>query len=202
MANNPGIFQAGGVINNSAGNSQPANPITQIVDANGNLLLLTTYGTEGTTAPLAVANATPGTTCFGQGATTIWTVVDPNGLGIRILEIPSQTGVTWQFNIVGQKPPVQFQKLGQTLFPLPDKYEPFFRAGFIAQCYRYSTQPKTRAKFKDEWQLWLKSLDSLRETQDRELEEYAFVPERSIMGRGTSRNNFRGPAWPFNYPVN
>jgi len=201
MVSNPGVFQAGGVINNSAAQSQPANPITQIVDANGNLLLLTTYGIEGTTAPLAAVNATPGTTCFGQGASTIWTVVDPNGLGIRILEIPSQTGVTWQFNIVGQKPPVQFVKLGQTLFPLPDKYEPFFRAGFIAQCYRYSTLPKTRAKFQDEWRMWLKSLDSLRETQDRELEEYSFVPERTVMGASRSRNLWRGAAWPFNGPA-
>lgn len=182
-------------------NSQPANPITQIVDANGNLLVLTTYGHEGSTAPVAPANSLPGVTASGTGATTVWTVVDPNGLGIRILQVPSQTGVVWQFNLSGQKTPTVFTNLQQKLDPLPDKYEPFFRAGFIAQCYRYSPQEKIRAKFHDEWQMWLKSLQGLREVQDRELEEYSFTLDRSVMGRGTSSGSrFYGPAWPFNNP--
>lgn len=200
MVSNPGVYQAGGIINNTAAASQPANPITQIVDANGNFLLLTTYGTEGTTAPLAAINANPGGVVSGTGATTQWTVLDPNGYGIRILQVPSQTGVVWQFNIVAQMTPVIFTSLQQKLTPLPDKYEPFFRAGFIAQCYRYSPEAKVRAKFEAEWSMWLRSLQSLRETQDRELEEYQFVPERSVMGTGVGRNNFQGAAWPFNYP--
>lgn len=200
MASNPGIYQAGGILNNSAAGSQPFNPISQIIDSNGNFLVLTTYGVEGTTAPLASSNAVPGTKVSGTGATTVWTVVDPNGLGIRILQVPSQTGVVWQFNITAQKPPVIFSSLQQKLTPLPDKYEPFFRAGFIAQCYRYSPEAKVRAKFETEWKLWLTSLQSLREVQDRELEEYSFVPERGVMSRGTTRTDFQGPAWPFNYP--
>jgi hypothetical protein len=195
---NPGVYQAGGTIGPAI--SQPANPITQIIDANGNFLVLTTYGTEGTTAPLAGANAVPGTVIFGTGATTRWTVIDPNGLGIRILNVPSQTGVVWQHNIVAQKIPVRFTSLQQTLNPLPDKYEPFFRAGMIAQCYRYSPETKIRAKFKDEWEMWLRSLTNLRETQDRELEENKFVPNRTIMGAARSGSNFQGAGWPFGYP--
>jgi hypothetical protein len=200
MPVNPGVYQAGGIINNSAAASQPKNPITQIIDANGNFLVLTTYGTEGTTPPVLAKDALPGTKVSGTGATTVWTVLDPNGLGIRILDVPSQTGVVWQFNIVGQKPPVIFQSLNQKLTPLPDKYEPFFRAGFIAQAYRYSPEAKIRAKFETEWKFWLASLQGLREVQDRELEEYQFVPDRSVMGGGTSRSKFVGPANPFNYP--
>lgn len=198
LGNNP---VAGSVYTNPLGPiSQPNNPITQIIDANGNLLVLTTYGTEGSAAPLAAPGATPGTTVSGVGATTVWTVVDPNGMGIRILSVPSQTGVVWQFNLTGQKIPPIFTSLSQTLAPLPDKYEPFFRAGFIAQCYRYSPQAKISGKFKDEWALWLKSLQDLRETQDRELEEYGFVPDRSIMGGGVARSQYQGAAWPYNYP--
>ena len=198
LGNNP---VAGSVYTSPLGPfSQPANPITQIIDANGNLLVLTTYGTEGSAAPLAPANSLPGDTVSGVGATTVWTVVDPTGLGIRILSVPSQTGVVWQFNLTGQEIPPVFTSLGQTLAPLPDKYEPFFRAGFIAQCYRYSPQAKISAKFQAEWTLWLKSLQSLREVQDRELEEYGFVPDRSVMGRGTTRSRFAGASWPFNYP--
>jgi len=198
LGNNP---VAGSVYTNPlTAVNQPANPINQIVDANGNLLVLTGYGTEGSTAPLASVGALPGTTVSGTGASTVWTVVDPIGLGIRILNVPSQTGVTWQFNLFGQMPPVRFTSLDQSLAPLPDKYEPFFRAGFIAQCYRYSPEAKIRAKFKEEWPLWLKSLTDMRVAQDRELEEYSFIPDRGVMGSGRRRSTFQGAAWPYNYP--
>jgi hypothetical protein len=198
LGNNP---QSGSVYTNPIGNySQPNNPIAQIIDANGNLLVLTTYGTEGTTAPLAAPAAPAGTTAAGSGATTVWTVVDPVGLGIRIVDVPSQTGFQWQMNVTGQMPPVVFTTIGQSLEPLPDKYEPYFRAGVIAQLYRYSSLKATRDKFKDEWQLWLKSLNELKSLQDRELEEYRFVPDRSIMGSGQRRNTYQGGAWPFSYP--
>ena len=200
MPLNPGTYQAGGIINNSASKSQPANPITQIVDANGNLLLLTTYGVEGTAAPLAAINAPPGTQVSGTGATTVWTVVDPVGLGVRLLEVPSQTGVVWQFNVIGQMPPVVFTSLNQTLFPMPDKYEPFFRAGFIAQSYRYSPEAKIHAKFDKEWPLWQKSLTNMRVAQDRELEEYSFEPQRTIMGGQRTSVRWQGAGWPYPYP--
>lgn len=197
LGNNP---VAGSVYTNPLGaSSMPANPVTQIRDANGNLLLLTTYGTEGSTAPLAAVDAAAGTVVFGTGATTRWTVVDPDGSGYRILPPPSQTGVVWQFNLVAQKKPVRFIGLNQTLDPLPDIYESNFRQGFIAQCYRYSPETKIRAKFAQEWQIWKQSLISLRAEQDREQEENGFTLERGIMGR--NRSGWAGPRWPFNGPV-
>jgi hypothetical protein len=200
MSTNPQTYESGGSISGT-GNDMPANPINQIIDANGNLLLITTYGTEGTTAPLASVGAVPGTQVSGTSASTIWTVVDPVGMGIRILNVPSQTGVVWQFNIDAQFTPPKFTNLDQILAPLPDKYEPFFRAGFIAQCYKYSVEAKVASKFDRMWALWKQSLVQMRETQDRELEEWSFIPERTVMGQGRSRNTFRGAAWPFPYPV-
>lgn len=180
--------------------SQPANPITQIQDQNGNLLLLTTYGTEGSAAPFASANSPAGTTCSGVGATTVWTVVDPMGAGIRIYPVISQTGPVWQFQLVGQATPVRFSSLSQTLAPLPDIFEPNFRQGFIAQCYRYSPEAKTRAKFDKEWALWMASMRELLMKQDRELEENEFVADRSIMGGGQNRaRQWRGASYPFYY---
>lgn len=195
---NPGAYQGSGVVGQAI--SQPSNPITQIIDANGNFLLLTTYGTEGTTAPVAPVDAKPGTTCSGAGATTIWTVLDPQGMGIRILQVPSQTGVVWQFRLVGQKIPPRYTTLGQTLAPFPDKYESFFREGLIAQLFKYSPFEKVKAQFDTTWNMWKMKLNDLRETEDRELEEYMFVPARGIMSRGTTPNRFEGAAWPFNYP--
>jgi hypothetical protein len=199
LGNNP---VAGSVYTNpTTAAAMPSNPITQIEDANGNLLLLTQYGTEGTTAPLAAVGALPGTTVAGAGASTIWTVVDPAGVGYRILPVPSQTGNVWQFNLVGQMPPVQFTSLSQTLAPLPDRYEPVFRMGCVAQAYRYSPEAKVRAKFADEWKMWLAGLNDLRAREDRELEENSFSPERSIMGRqGRGISRWPGSGYPFNLP--
>jgi len=181
-------------------NSQTSNPITQIIDANGNLLLLTTYGTEGSAAPLAPRNAVPGTTVSGLGATTVWTVLDPNGWGFRFTPVPSQTGTEWQFNLVAQMRPIRFVSLSQTLGPLPDEFEPFFRDGFIAQCYRRSPEKAAYAKFNTEWNLWKMALNEMRVKEDRELEENKFIPSRTVFGAARSRNNFQGAAWPYNYP--
>lgn len=197
LGNNP---VAGSVYTSPLGTAtKPGNPINQIQDANGNLLLLTKYGTEGSAAPLAAVNATPGVVVSGTGATTVWTVVDPAGFGFRILPVPAQRETIYQFNLVGQKIPMRFTSLGQTLDPLPDQFEPNFRAGFIARCYRYSPEAKIRAKFKEEWQLWLVSLNELRAKQDREQEENTFTPARGIYGGGTGRPKF-GPQNPFNSP--
>lgn len=196
--NNP---VAGSVYTSPTGaHSQTKNPITQIQDANGNLLLLTTYGIEGSAAPVAPVRATPGTTVSGTGATTVWTVLDPNGWGFRFSPVPSQTGTEWQLNLTAQMKPVRFVDLNQTLAPLPDELEPHFRDGFIAQLYRRSPEKSVFAKFQSEWALWLKSLQDLRVKEDRELEENKFVPQRTVFGAARSRNNFQGGAWPFNYP--
>jgi hypothetical protein len=198
LGNNP---VANSVYTQPTGNhSQPSNPISQIIDANGNLLLLTTYGTEGSAAPLAARNAVPGTTVSGTGATTVWTVLDPNGWGFRFMPVPSQTGSQWQFNLTAQMKPVRFVNLSQTLAPLPDEMETHFREGFIAQCYKRSPEKAVYAKFKDMYQLWKESLNNLRAKEDRELEENKFIPSRTVFGAARSRNNYQGGAWPYNYP--
>jgi hypothetical protein len=192
---------AGSVYTAPTGNhSQVLNPITQIIDANGNFLLLTTYGTEGSTAPLAAVNAVPGTTVSGTGATTVWTVLDPNGWGFRFIPVPSQTGTEWQFNLTAQMKPVRFVSLSQTLSPLPDEMEPHFREGFIAQLYRRSPEKAVYSKFADAWKIWEQSLREMRVKEDRELEENKFIPTRTVFGAARSRNNFQGAAWPYNYP--
>jgi hypothetical protein len=200
---NPGIYEAGGIIGNigGAGSSMPNNPMTQIKDSNGNLLLLTEYGTEGATAPTAPPNTAPGTLVQRIDATTVWTVLDPFGQGFRILPVPVQTGLLWQFNLVGQMKPVRFTSTNQTLAPFPDEFETHFQMGLIAQLYRFSPQAKIYNKFPEAWRLWLKSLDELRSKEDREMEENMFVPDRGIMGGTPGRNRFLGPQWPFNYPT-
>jgi hypothetical protein len=196
--NNPG---PGTVYTNPVlASTMNAQPITQIQDTNGNLQVVTTYGTCGSIQPNWPAAGSPSGVRTTDG-TTVWTVVDPQGIGIRILPVPSQTGVVFQFNLIGQMPAIEFTSLQQTFTPFPDKYQSYIRQGIIAQCYRYSSDPKVQAKFEKNYQLWLKSLNDLRVVEDRELEEYRFVPEQTVFSSGSAgRTSFIGSAWPFNYP--
>jgi hypothetical protein len=198
---NPGTYESGGVIGNTATSSMPNNPVLQIRDANGNYLVLTGFGQEGTAAPLAPINAAYGTQVSGVGASTVWTVVDPFGQGLRLLPVPAQSGSVWQFNIVGQMKPVRFTNVNQTLAPLWDEFEPHFQMGLIAQLYRFSPQKAVYSKFEPAWQHWLKSLQEFRSKEDREMEENTFVPDRGILGGAPGRNRFLGPQWPYNYPT-
>lgn len=178
--------------------SQPSNPITQIRDVNGNLLVLTTYGTEGTAAPLAAVNAAPGTTCSGTGATTQWTVVDPKGQGFRIAPPPSQTGTVWQFNLIGQNRPPVITSFAQLLNPIPDEYYTYFQEGCVAEAYRHAPEGKVRARFQTEYELWQQALYDARLASDREREEYGFVPDRPLIA--PTGYSVPSPAMPYPGP--
>jgi hypothetical protein len=195
LGNNP---QAHQIITNPLGlPSQPANPITQIQDVNGNLLVLTTYGTTGSSAPAAPANSLAGVTV--TDGSVVWTVVSPTGQGIRINPLPSQTQTCWQVNLIGQARPPVFTSLGQTLSPITDDLSHMFTDGFRAYSYRYSPEAKVRAMFAGEFQYWSNSINVARKSQTREKEEFGFYPSNSIMGGGSSVDP--GPAWPFGAPA-
>jgi hypothetical protein len=189
-------------------NSQPSNPITQIQDANGNYLVVTTYGTTGSSAPSAPANSDPGVTV--TDGSVVWTVLDPTSYGIRVKPIPSETGAVWQFNLVAQMKSVRFSPnislRSQLLSPLPDDLEPIFRQGFYAQCLSYSPEAKIRARFDPAWNKWTSTVQSLslqaaKQRNDRERDEDRFIPEASVMGAGSPRVGWIGSAWPYGYPI-
>lgn len=206
--NNP---QPGQVIANplGSGTSMPSSPVLQIIDANGNYLVLTGYGTLGSTAPVAPASSAAGVQATpGTGDTTVWTVVDPYGQGVRIAPAPSQTGTVWQINLLGQAKPAQFSALtslkAQTLFPLTDDFYQRFLDGATAECYRYNPVPKIRANWTKAREDWIESLKSMRRQSDREKEFYRITPRTSIIaaGGGRSSNSSRyGPFWPWGGPI-
>lgn len=181
----------------SAGGAQPSNPITQIKDANGNFLVLTGYGHEGTTAPVAPANSVAGTNATpGSGATTVWTVVDPLGQGIRIYPVPVQSGVVWQFNLTAQaKPPALITSLNTLISPIPDDFSHIFRQGFISTAYRYSPEEKVRARYVEERRIWTESLNNAKMQADREPESYSFVPTQGVVA--PVGGGYYTPATPF-----
>jgi hypothetical protein len=164
----------------AGGQQMPFNPITQIQDANGNLLRLTTYGTTGSTAPLLGTNAPAGTTV--TDGSCVWTVVSPTAQGFRIWPTPSQSGVVWQFNLRAQaKPPTILTTLDTLLTPLPDEYFHNFRETCIAMAYRYSAEEKIRAMHDDAIRVITDKIMNARMQGDREPETHSFIPSAGIV---------------------
>ena len=164
--------------------SLPANPVTQVKDSFGNLWIISVYGTCGSVNPF-LTNLNPvypdinnpstvATTVVDGGVT--WMAVNPKGQGFRINPMPSQTGPVWQVCPIGQAKIAKFTSLGQFLEPIPDDYFTYFQNGFFAQCYRRSPDPKVRMKFKDEWAIFMKSLDEAVQQGSREQDDWGFVP--------------------------
>lgn len=194
--NNTGLTNPGpGVAySNPLGNpTTPNNPCTQIIDPNGNYQALTTYGICGLTAPAwPAAKSTAGTNT--SDGTCVWTIVDPTGQGFRLQMIPAAAGVVWQIMIRAQYKPPRFTALGQTLDPIPDDFERYFKQGFRALCYQRSPEEKVRAKFAPEYALWQKGISEAEGQADREEESYGAFPASEIMDSGYTRP---GPAWPY-----
>lgn len=185
--------------------TQPANPITQITDPNGNFWVVTTFGTCGAVQPVwpttivypTLTNPTAAATTVADGS-VVWTAINPNGQGFRLSPIPPKQGQVWTINPIAQSRINLFTSLTQTIDPVPDDLYMYFRDGFFAQCYRRHPDPKIRAKFASEWQLWLKSLDDAVKRFDREMDDYGFYPQNAgVMETGWG-STWLGPAWPYN----
>jgi|SRR5579883_920884 len=179
--NNP---VAGSVYTNplGSGTQMPSNPITQIIDANGNYLVLTGYGTEGTTAPVAPANSAQGTIATpGSGATTQWTVVSGTSQGFRIWPTPSLSGVVWQFNLRAQAKPPILAALSTSISPIPDEYAHVYRQGCITMSYRYSPEAKVRQRYGEELRIWTDVLLAGRMQGDREPENHSFIATGGVV---------------------
>lgn len=191
---------AGQVYTNPVGvlNTTPTNPTTNILDKNGNILILTTFGTTGLTAPFAAANAPEGTTV--NDGTCVWTVVSPLSQGFRIIPLPPQQGVCYQINVIAQKEaPAPFTSLDQTIDPFPDNYANYFRDGFYAYCFKMSPNPKSREMFPVMHANWLSKIAAMLKQGDREPDNPGFVPDRSSVAAQGGINI--GPANPYLYNV-
>jgi hypothetical protein len=185
---------------------QPLNPVTAIKDSFSNLWVLTTYGTCGNTNPfLSNQNPTNQYPTFQSPTTSpitvtdgtvVWTAINPKGQGFRLNPRPGQTGPVWMIQPVAQNRIPMITTLSQVLDPIPDDYYPFFKQGFFAQCYRRSPDPKVRAKFEQEWTLWLRDLDNAVRQSAREMDDWGFVPSQSIMASGYAVNTVT-PSQPY-----
>jgi hypothetical protein len=176
----------------------PTNPTINILDAAGNILVLTTYGTTGTIAPAAPANSPEGTTV--NDGTCVWTVAGPSSQGFRLMPLPPQQGVVYQVNVIGQmKAPPPFTTMQQFINPVPDDYANYFRDGFQAYCYKISPNNQMRGQFKEMRMGWLASIAEAMKQGDREQTNSGFIPDRSVVAPQGGIDI--GPANPYLYNV-
>lgn len=215
-ATNPGIGpgpnpQPNQVIATPLGvTAMPSNPYTQVRDPNGNLWIVTTYGTTGNTQPSwpasplypTLSNPTQVATTVTDG-TVVWTAIDPNGQGIRINPVPPSAGIVYQINLIGQNRPFTFSKgpftqLSQTIEPVPDDFAKWFRDGFVAFAYEHSSEADTRAKAASAIMKWKQGLMESRIQGDRERDNAGFYPATDILQQPFAI--YPGPAYPYNLP--
>lgn len=175
----------------SAGGGPGSNPPTAIRDANGNILVVTTYGTTGATAPLAGVNAAAGTTV--PDGTVVWTVQDPNGVTFRIDAMQTFGSNVWQYNLLYQKKPPAITSLTQTFDPVPDDLMYLIKQGFLAYCHRKSNE----ANFKTAYAQWLEDIQNALEASDREVQSFGIYPADSLQGAsGLGQGGNGYPGWP------
>jgi hypothetical protein len=173
--------------------STPANPRTNILDANGNILIVTTYGTTGNIAPVLPAATAPGTTVIDGNV--VWTCCDPDAQGFRLIPMPPQSGVVYKIEPVGQKNPPQFISLSQKLDPIPDDYSTNFTNGVYVYCHKYAVDPQLKKEWFAMRQTWLDDILATMKQGDREEDNAGFVPSRSVMASGDCGDV--GPANPY-----
>lgn len=182
-------------------NTPPQNPPTNITDAEGNILVLTQYGTTGLTPPVAPPPPDPEPDNWPVGQVIVdgtceWTVVDPAAQGFRLAPMPPAGGQVWLIRLFGQKKAIPFVNLKQKLDPIPDDQAKWFRDGCVAYAHRYSSNPAVKARYPQMKGEWLAAMDAEARQNDREDESHGFFPDKSIMSPGYCTDP--GP-WPYRY---
>lgn len=193
----------------------PISPIQQFVDENGNILYIDStvlnlsinspgfagqpvvlpsnspYGTSGATQPMALPNATPGTTI--QDGTVIWTVADPNGYAMRVAPLPAFSGLAWLITPVYQIKPPQVTSLQDTIAPIPPEFTYLFRQGFRAMLYEHAGAKNAAEAYAK----WEENLIVAVRSADRQTESFGLTPVDSVMGDNYGYQIGIGAAWPW-----
>jgi hypothetical protein len=160
------------------------NPIMSMIDANGNLLIVTGFGTTGSTAPLAAVDAAEGVTVTDGSVT--WTVVSPTSQGFRVYPLPNATGPVYQIAPTYQLDPPKIETIGQLLNPIPDSYVRHFRRIFRYHCLGASPDMNDKKEWEagqprnpEEFPPYLVPTLQAARQGDKEINSYGLIPATS-----------------------
>jgi hypothetical protein len=169
--------------------NMPSNPPTNIVLADGTILILSQYGVTGTSVPVTPnppdpANPPPNWPVGAviEDGSCQWTVVDGSAQGIRMWPPPpDSSGNVWLVRLFAQKKAPVITDITLPLNPIPDDQIKWFRDGFIAYCHRHSTAPAVKARFPQAKADWIAAMTQATKQADREDENYGFYPATGIL---------------------
>lgn len=168
------------------------NPLMSMIDANGNLLILTTTGTTGTVAPVLPAASAEGATV--NDGSCVWTAVNPYGQGFRVDQLPGPSGPVFQLIPYYQGRAVKITTLAQMLDPIPDDYSQYFQTGIEAACLASSPNPGDIARADRAKVAWIASMVEAKQQGDREADAYGMIPGSPLVENVYS--NLRNPQDP------
>jgi hypothetical protein len=161
--------------------AQEQNPIMSMTDVNGNILIVTGFGTTGSTAPQLPINSAEGQTVTDGSVT--WTCVSPTSQGFRLDNLPNATGPTYKVVLPYQLDPPRFTNLQQTLAPIPDSFSRHFYRGLASECLIASMNPGDLKRGQEAKADWLNALQLAMKQGDRELNIYGLIPLTQVVER-------------------
>jgi hypothetical protein len=170
------------------------NPIMSMIDANGNRLVLTTFGTTGLAAPVLPASSAEGLTI--TDGTAVWTVVSPDGQGFRVFPLPGATGPVYQLTPYYQAKLQAIATLNSLLNPIPNDYIRLFQVGYDSYCLQSSPNPADQQKGARQYELWIKAMLDMKKQGDREADAYAMLPATSPVEFVYGPSGLRNPQDP------
>jgi hypothetical protein len=153
---------------------QQQNPLMSMMDVNGNILIVTTPGTTGATAPELPAKSVEGTTV--DDGSVVWTCVSPDSQGFRLDSLPNSAGPTYQIVPYFQMEPPNFADLAQLLNPIPNSFARHFDRGLESECLMASPNPNDRDRGNTAKINWLNSLLDAKKQGDKEVNIYELQP--------------------------
>lgn len=177
-------------------NVAPANGPTAILDTNGNILTLTTFGITGAQAPALPAGSPEGATVSDGGC--VWTVCSPDSQGFRLDSMPAAGSPVLEIHVKYQKTAPKYVNLTDLIDPVPDDFAPNFRRGYSAYANDYSPDPKAQSAFPALHQAWLQSMADAMNSSDRESSSYSLLPATYVTSRGAGAiRDPRDPRTPY-----
>lgn len=162
---------------------QPQNPIMSMTDVNGNILIVTTPGTTGATAPQLPAKSIEGTTIVDGTApnAVVWTCVNPTSQGFRIDKLPPAQGPTLLIKPYYQLDPIIFKSYGQALDPMPDSFSRYFYRGLESELLIASNNTADMKRGQMAKADWMNALREAMKQGDRETNVYGLLPAAPVV---------------------
>lgn len=158
---------------------QSQNAIMSMTDVNGNILIVTTPGTTGATAPALPAKSAEGTTVIDGSVT--WTCVSATSQGFRIDRLPPAQGPTLLIKPYYQIDPIIFSKYSQTLDPMPDSFSRYFYRGLESELLIASNNAADMKRGQMAKGDWMNALREAMKQGDREANIYRLLPADAVV---------------------